>query len=66
MDRSEIITTMLKSYDKAIEHYDFVINDLSGIIYNPDLEANKAPVISFLKEMRKAWEDSKAELERQI
>lgn len=56
---------MLKSYDKILEHYDFVINDLSGVIYDPTLEATKAPVISFLKEMRKAWEASKADLQTQ-
>ena len=45
----------IKSYNTVIEHYDFVINDISSDISNPKLEATKKPVLDFLKELRNEW-----------
>lgn len=52
----EAIKSMIKAYDTAIAHYDFVISDLSSEIYDPALQNTKEPVIAFLKTMRAQWE----------
>lgn len=45
--------------DKMIKHYTYVIEDISGEIYNPALNAKKGPSVIFLKEMRREWEKQK-------
>lgn len=44
-----------QAFATAIAHYDFVLQDLSGDIYNPVLQREKGPVIDFLKRMREEW-----------
>lgn len=50
------IRSTINSCDAVLEHYNFVIEDISSDISNPVLQATKAPALSFLKEMRKEWE----------
>lgn len=47
------IRSTIDSCNTVLEHYDFVLNDISSDISNPVLQATKAPTIAFLKEMRK-------------
>lgn len=60
------LNDFIKAYDMAIEHYDFVLNDLSGEIYNPQLQAAKAPVIQFLKAMKGEWQACRDAAQKQL
>lgn len=64
-DKSDL-KGILKAYDEAISHYDFVINDLSSEIYDPTLQAQKAPVIAFLTSMRTAWQQCRDDAKKQL
>lgn len=57
---------VLKSYDEAIGHYEFVIQDLSSEIYDPSLENAKLPVIQFLKQMQEQWKLCREDVAKQI
>ena len=54
------IRSTINSCDAVLEHYNFVIKDISSDISNPVLQASKAPVLSFLKQMREEWETSRS------
>lgn len=54
--KRQFLKSAINACDKMIEHYTYVIDDLSGEIYNPVLNAKKSPSVAFLKEMRKEWQ----------
>lgn len=56
----------IKSCNIVIEHYDFVINDISTDISNPKLEATKGPVLAFLKQLRSEWVTSRDEMQHKL
>ncbi len=64
----DFIKSAIGSYETILEHYDFVIADLKSEIYNADMQASKAPVISFLQAIRDAYgkslEDMRAQAKR--
>lgn len=62
----KFIESNIKTCDIFLEHYDFIINDISGNISNPVLEANKRPTIEFLKAMRQEWQNFKDENIRKL
>lgn len=62
----QFIKTSLSSAEEVINHYDFVINDISSDISNPVLEANKAPTLNFLRAMRSQWEAFRDDLLRKL
>ena len=45
----DFILSSIRSCDTVIEHYDFVLNDISSDISNPKLEATKGPTIVFFE-----------------
>lgn len=57
---------MLKAYDQAIEHYEFVIQDLSSLIYDSALQKSKQPVVDFLKAVQQQWKESREDVVRQV
>lgn len=56
----------IRSYNTVIDHYDFVINDISSDISNPKLEATKGPVLDFLKELRREWICCRDDVQRKL
>ena len=62
----ELIRNSIEVSENAIEHYDYILNDISGIISDAELEATKLPSIEFLKQMRKCWYDFKYDLEMKL
>lgn len=60
------LKSSIESCNIVLEHYDFVINDISSNISNPVLENSKGPSISFLKAMRKEWQQSKEQSEADL
>ncbi len=60
------IESSIETANNFIEHYNFVINDISSNISNPNLERTKGPTIEFLKAMRKQWQDFKKEMENKL
>ena len=59
----EFLKSTIKSSETVIEHYDFVINDISSNISDAQLEATKGPTIEFLNKMRNNWISFKADCE---
>lgn len=62
----EFIKSSIDSSANVLEHYDFVINDISGKISDPQLEASKEPAVRFLFQMRQKWFEFKTSLENQL
>ena len=62
----QFLKSSIDSSRRVIEHYDFVINDISSNISDPHLEATKGPALEFLREMRKCWLNFKNELEERL
>lgn len=62
-DMKEFLKSTIKSSEMVIEHYDFVINDISSNISDKHLEATKAPTIEFLNKMRRNWLNFKDDCE---
>lgn len=62
----EFLKSTIKSSETVIEHYDFVINDISSKISDQHLEATKAPTIEFLNKMRRNWLNFKNDCEMQL
>ena len=62
----DFIQSSIRSSTKIIEHYDFVIKDISSFISDPKLESQKDPVIKFLKDMRAHWQDFKKDAENNL
>lgn len=62
----DFIKSTIKSCDIVLEHYDFVINDISSNISNPVLETSKKPTIEFLKAMRQEWQKAKDESQKKL
>lgn len=58
--------SVIDSYNTALSHYDFVLEDISSEIYNPKLQTSKGPAIAFLKEMRNEWAKCRTEAERTL
>lgn len=56
----------IDSCNKVLEHYDFVINDISSDISDPKLEATKGPAVAFLKAMRNEWVKCRADAEKAL
>ena len=61
---NDFVKAALKTYDAMIDHYEMVINDLSGEIYDPELQKQKGPVLSFLKQIQSQWIACKKDFER--
>jgi hypothetical protein len=63
----KFLESSVETSNAVLEHYDFVISDISSELSNPILEARKAPTIEFLKAMRGQWQkfrdDEKSQLE---
>lgn len=62
----EFLKSSIKSSEMVIEHYDFVISDISSTISDRHLEATKAPTIEFLNKMRNHWIDFKSDCEAKL
>ena len=62
----QFIESSINTANIVLEHYDFVISDISSNISNPQLERTKGPTIEFLKNMRKQWLDFKYEMESKL
>ena len=62
----DFFKSSIKTSNEIIGHYDFVINDISSFISDPNLEASKGPTIQFLKEMKKLWENFREEQEKAL
>lgn len=62
----QFIKSSLSSAEEVINHYDFVIKDVSSDISNPVLEANKAATLKFLRAMRSQWEAFQDDLLRKL
>ena len=62
----QFIESSINTANIVLEHYDFVIADISSYITNPQLEGTKGPTIQFLKNMRKEWLDFKNEMEAKL
>ena len=54
------------SPDMMLEHYQFVLDDISSEITNSELEAAKGPAIDFLKSMMGELERFKGNLQSQL
>ena len=61
---NDFIKAALKTYDAMIDHYEMVIKDLSGEIYDPELQKQKEPVLAFLKTMQAQWIACKKDFEK--
>lgn len=59
----EFVRSSIESSSQVLEHYDFVINDISSTISDSQLEATKQPALEFLLKMRKQWANFKTDLE---
>lgn len=64
--RESEFKSFLSGYDKMISSYDLVIQDLSGEVYDPALQARKGPVVAYLKEMRELWKKCREDAQQQI
>lgn len=64
--KKNFIKSSIESSEKVLEHYDFVLNDISSEISDPYLEATKWPAVEFLMKMRRQWFDFKKDLENQL
>ena len=62
----EFLQSSIKSSEMVIEHYDFVINDISSHISDNQLETTKGPTIEFLNKMRRNWLNFKSDCEMQL
>lgn len=60
------LESSIKSSEMVIEHYKFVINDISSHISDEYLEATKAPTIKFLNSMVDKWLVFKIDCEMQL
>lgn len=60
------LESSIKSSEMVLEHYDFVINDISSHISDAHLEATKEPTIEFLNKMRKNWLNFRNDCEMQL
>ena len=60
------LESAIKSCNDVIEHYTFVINDISSDISNPELQNNKEPALTFLKAMRTEWENSREKIQQRL
>lgn len=58
-EKIQFYKSAVNACNKMIEHYTYVIEDISGEIYNSILNAKKGQSIIFLKEMRSEWEKQK-------
>ena len=61
---NDFAKSALRTYNAMIEHYEIVIKDLSGEIYDPELQKQKEPVLNFLKKMQAQWIECKKDFER--
>lgn len=59
----KFIESSIESSQAVIDHYTFVIEDISSVISDAALEATKGPTIDFLVQMRAKWLEYKNELE---
>lgn len=62
----DFVKSSIETSEMVLEHYEFVINDISSKISDPELEASKEPALQFLKKMRSNWADFKLSLEMQL
>ena len=60
------ITSSIQAATEVIEHYDFVINDISSSISDISLEKSKGSTIVFLKKMRTHWSEFKETLQADL
>lgn len=60
------LESSIKSSETVIEHYDFVINDISSHISDNQLEATKGPTVEFLNRMRSKWVEFKRDCEMKL
>lgn len=61
-----LMMAFLKGYDNALEHYDFVISDISSDIANPLLEQSKKPALDFLQAMRYEWQSCRDDIQARL
>lgn len=60
--RKQFLESSINACDQMIQHYTYVIDDISSDISNPVLNAKKGPSVIFLKEMRKEWQKFRNDL----
>lgn len=53
----EFLKSVIQSSNTILEHYSFVLSDISSHISDPTLEATKGPTIEFLTAMQSKWEE---------
>lgn len=62
----EFILSSIEASNEVIEHYDFVLKDISSKITDEALEKTKAPTVEFLKRMRGNWISFRNDLESEL
>lgn len=62
----EFINSSIKASTEMIEHYDFVIKDISSSVSDISLENSKEPAIKFLKAMRAHWSEFQTNLHNEL
>lgn len=62
----EFLKSTRKHTQTIIEHYEFVLNDISNEISNKELEQTKHPTIEFLTKMIAEWKASLITIEEQL
>lgn len=62
----QLIKSSISSAEEVINHYDFVIRDISSDISDPVLEASKAVPLEFLEAMKSQWENFRDVLQQKL
>ena len=62
----DFLKSAINSSETVIDHYDFVINDISSNISDKHLESSKGPTVDFLNKMRNNWLNFKNKCEMQL
>lgn len=65
-EKLEFIKCSIECSSEIIKHYDFVIDDISSEVRNPELQKTKDPVLKYLKSMREEWKNHRQQLEKDI
>ena len=65
-EKLKFIKRSIECSSEIIEHYNFVIDDISSEIANPNLQKTKEPTLEFLKSMREEWKNHRKQLEKNL
>lgn len=53
----DFLKSVVQSSNTILDHYSFVLNDISSTISDPKLESTKGPTVEFLTAMKNKWEE---------